>query len=60
MACPEQTIDPRGKTVKHVFTAEPITVSDLHHTDLRLHVLAAVKVKGETAWFAAPLNAIGV
>jgi len=57
MACSGRTIDPRGRIVKHIFTARPIDVSDLHQSDLRLHVLAPVKVKGETGWYSAPLNA---
>jgi len=57
MACPGRTIDPRGRIIKHIFTARPIDVSDLHQSDIRLHVLAPVKVKGETGWYSAPLNA---
>ncbi|MCZ6836634.1 MAG: hypothetical protein O7G85_12730 [Planctomycetota bacterium] len=60
MASPDQKIDPRGKIVKHVFTAEPISVSDLHTSDIRLHVLAPVKVKDETGWYSAPLNPAAV
>ncbi len=56
MACPEVTIDPRGVIVRHLFTSEPLTVSDLHQSDLRLHVLAPVVVDGKTGWFAAPLS----
>ena len=60
LACAEHLIDPRARIVRHVFTAEPATVADLHQADLRLHVLAPVKVKGETAWYSAPLNTVGV
>ena len=60
LACPEHRIEPRARIVRHVFTAEPATVADLHQTDLRLHVLAPVKVKGETAWYSAPLNTVGI
>ncbi len=60
LACAEHKIDPRARIVRHVFTAEPATVADLHQSDLRLHVLAPVKIKGETAWYSAPLNTVGV
>ena len=53
-------IDPGARIVRHVFTAEPATVADLHQSDLRLHVLAPVKIKGETVWYSAPLNTVGV
>jgi hypothetical protein len=57
MACPQHRIDPAGRTLCHVFASEPIKVADLHASNLRLHVLAAVSVGDRTAWYAAPLNA---
>lgn len=59
MACPTLRIDPAaGRTVCHVFTAEPATLADLHGSEMRLHVLAPVTVGDKTAWFAAPLNVV--
>jgi hypothetical protein len=57
MACPEHPIDQGVKAVCHIFSAEPVSLADLHGADLRLHVLAPVEVNGQTAWYAAPLNA---
>ena len=56
MACREHNIDPAGRTVCHVFTDAPVSVSDLHGTNLRLHVLAPVDVEGKRGWYAAALN----
>ena len=56
-ACPGHWIDPAGKTICHVFTAEPVTLADLHGSALRLHVLAPVTVDGKRGWYGAPLNA---
>lgn len=56
LACPGRKIDAAQRAACHVFTAEPANVSDLHGTDLRLHVLAPVVLDGQTAWYAAPLN----
>ncbi len=57
MACPDHHFDPAGKIVSHVFTDTPATVSDLHASDLNLHVLTPVMVEGRQGWYAAPLNA---
>ena len=56
MACSELSIGPDVQPVCHVVTDAPASVADLHKTGLKLHVLARVAVKGETAWYAAPLN----
>jgi len=57
MACPDHSIRPDGAVACHIFTSEPASVSDLHDTELRLHVLAPVEVEGRTGWYAAALNA---
>src|SRR5204862_6923919 len=56
MACAGHPIDTLGTTQCHVFTDTPATVADLHGTGLRLHVLAAVAVNGQTGWYCAPLS----
>jgi hypothetical protein len=56
MACPQHAIEPGRKTACHVFTADPVTVADLHASDLLLHVLAPVQVNGHTGWYSAALN----
>ncbi|MHC4949195.1 MAG: hypothetical protein ACYTG1_13220 [Planctomycetota bacterium] len=56
MACPAQRLQVRGETICHVFSAEPASLADLHGSDLRLHVLAPVRVGDEVAWYAAPLS----
>ncbi len=43
-------------TVAFWTAGEPASVADLHPTGLRLHVLAPVSIKGETAWYCAPLS----
>jgi hypothetical protein len=58
MACPQHRFDPAGRTLCHVFASEPISVADLHASNLRLHVLAPVSVGDKTAWYAAPLNVV--
>jgi hypothetical protein len=59
MACPDESLDPRGETVRHLFTDDAVRVSDLHGANLRLHLLAPVLVEGREGWFAAPLNSVG-
>lgn len=56
MACPQATIDPAAKPMCHVFTDKPISLNDLHGSEVKLHVLAPVQVDGRTGWYAAPLN----
>jgi hypothetical protein len=56
MACPDQAFDPRGRTVCHVFTDDPLEVADLHGSDVHLHLLTAVEVEGRRGWYAAALN----
>lgn len=58
MACPQPALKHNAKAVCHVFSAEPVAVSDLHATDVHLHVLAPVEVNGQTGWYCAPLNAV--
>ncbi|MHC4108906.1 MAG: hypothetical protein ACYSTY_12560 [Planctomycetota bacterium] len=59
MACQGSTwLDPAGKVICHVFTEEPVSVADLHGSDLRLHVLTPVVVDGRRGWYSAPLNAV--
>jgi hypothetical protein len=58
MACPQHRIDQAGRTLCHVFASEPLKVADLHSSNLRLHVLAAVSVGEKTAWYSAPLNVV--
>ena len=57
MACPQHAFNRVGKTICHIFSAEPASLADLHGTDYCLHVLAPVEVNGQTGWYAAPLNA---
>jgi hypothetical protein len=57
LACPHLAIDAGASVVSHLFTDTPASVSDLHGSSLRLHVLAAVRVGERKAWYAAPLNA---
>jgi hypothetical protein len=57
MACPQYSFDAASRVIIHIFTDQPVALADLHGTDLRLHVLAPVSVNGQTAWYAAPLNA---
>jgi hypothetical protein len=59
MACPGETIDPRARTVCHLFTDDAVRVSDLYGANVRLHLLAPVVVDGREGWFAAPLNSVG-
>jgi hypothetical protein len=59
MACPDESFDPRGETICHLFTDDAVRVSDLHGAGLRLHLLAPVVVEGREGWFAAPLNSAG-
>ena len=56
LACPEDGIDFDRPVVRHLLTDRPASVSDLHGSDLRLHVLAPVEVAGRRGWYAAPLN----
>lgn len=56
MALPDHRIDAKTSPRLHLFTEQPVSVSDLHASDVQLHVLAPVKVGTETGWFAAPLN----
>lgn len=56
MACKDHRFEPAGNTICHIFTDTPITLSDLHGADLRLHVLAPVDVDGKRGWYSAPLN----
>jgi hypothetical protein len=58
MACPQQSIDLTGRCVRHVFTNAPASLTDLHGSELHLHVLATVQVGDGTGWYAAPLNAV--
>ena len=57
LACPNYTIAEQGPIEAHIVTSEPSNVADLHGTNVRLHVLAAVEVEGRTGWYAAPLSA---
>jgi hypothetical protein len=58
MACPQQPINTLGKTICHIFTDQPVTLADLHGTNINLHVLAPVVVQGHTGWYTAPLNSV--
>ena len=56
MACPDVWFDNQRRPACHLFTDRPASLSDMHGSDLRLHVLAPVKVGDQTAWYSAPLN----
>jgi hypothetical protein len=54
-ACPGVALD-GGGCIQHLFTDTPASLADLHGSDLRLHVLAPVRIGGQTAWYTAPLS----
>lgn len=56
MACPDQRIDTRRRPQGHVFTDDALAVSDLHQSQLHLHLLAEIEVDGRRAWFVSPLH----
>ncbi|MCA9290120.1 MAG: hypothetical protein KDA25_03265, partial [Phycisphaerales bacterium] len=60
MACPDRPFDGSLPVTRHVFTSTPREVASLHGADLRLHVLAPVRVGTSVAWYAAPLNEPGL
>lgn len=45
-----------GAVVKHLFTATPRQSRRLLETDVKVHVLAAVRVGEQTAWYSTELN----
>ncbi len=51
LALPKIRIDLSRPPHLHLFAEEPIAVADLHASDLRLHVLAPVKVGDQTGWY---------
>jgi hypothetical protein len=59
MACPQVAVDVRRAPRLHIFTDEPLSVSDLHTSDICLHVLAPVRVGDQVGWYSAPLNGAG-
>jgi hypothetical protein len=56
MACPDQRIDVRRRPQGHVFTDDALAVSDLHQSQLHLHLLAEIEVDGRRGWFVSPLH----
>lgn len=57
MAVPRLRITHPESLIAHVFTAVPLNVSDLHGSDLHLHLLTPVSVGAHTAWYSTPLYA---
>jgi hypothetical protein len=56
MACPAHRFDPAGTATCHVVSDRPVSLADLHSSDMKLHVLAPVAVGDQTAWYAAALK----
>lgn len=56
MACPDREIDTSARPQGHVFTDDPLAVSDLHQSQLHLHLLAEIEVDGRRGWFVTPLH----
>jgi hypothetical protein len=56
MACPDHAFDPRQDPRIHLFTDRPLSVADLHASDVRLYVRAPVRVGHQVGWYVAPLN----
>ena len=59
LACPDAPIDPRRRPQGHVFTDDPLAVSDLHRSHLHLHLLAEVEIDGHRGWFTSTLHRPG-
>jgi len=55
-ACPDQVFADEMKVVWHLFTDDPLRVTDLYESGLHLHLLVPVDVEGRKGWYAAPLN----
>jgi hypothetical protein len=58
MACPRHRIELREPPALHLFTGTPVSLADLHASDVQLHVLAPVRVGGAVGWYSAELNRI--
>jgi len=56
MACGGLKLAEGVTPVQHIFTDDAVAVADLHGTDVRMHLLAEVQVKGATGIFCTPLN----